>query len=62
MQVNGKRYNCSVKTIAAIHQQSEGKYNTLVKVHTRKLTEFTGNDYVSVITNRGTVKVKFSYR
>ncbi len=62
MQVNGKRYNCSVKTIAEIHQQSEGKYNTLVKVHTRKLTEFTGNDYVSVITNRGTVKVKFSYR
>ena len=62
MQVNGKRYNCSVKTIAEIHQQSEGKYNTLVKVHTRKLTAFTGNDYVSVITNRGTVKVKFSYR
>lgn len=57
MVVNGKRYKCTTKTIAQIYQGQENRYQTLVKIHARKLTKFTKNDYVSVITDRGTVKV-----
>lgn len=61
MKVNGKLYNCSAKKSAEIYQHSENRYETIVKVHTRKLTEFTNHDYVSIITDRGTVNVKFRY-
>ncbi|MDE6528390.1 MAG: hypothetical protein K2L78_05035 [Muribaculaceae bacterium] len=61
MMINGKRYKCSVKTVARINQHADGVVNTLVKVHTRKLTTFSNNDYVSIITDRGTVKVALKH-
>ena len=57
MQVNGKRHKCSISHIVKIHQQQNGRYASFVKVHAKKLTKFSNKDYVTIITDHGTVKV-----
>lgn len=59
MQVGGKRYKCSIARATKITQGKDQdiRYIVLAKIRAKKLTTFSNKDYVTVITNQGTVKI-----
>lgn len=59
MHIGGKRYKCSIPRATKITQgnDKDTRYIVLAKIRAKKLTTFSNNDYVTIITNQGTLKI-----